>query len=82
MKTAKDICDLVEKECEQLSKPPRKRFGGQRVLAAKLGVSQAHLSEVMRGARRPTKRIAGYFGYVPVTMYVLQEEFSEFGDDE
>jgi hypothetical protein len=74
VKTAKDIRNLLKEECG--------RFSKQTAFAAELGISQSALSEVMSGWKRPSKRIAKYFGYVPVTMYVPQEEFSEFGDDE
>lgn len=46
------------------------RAGSQKALAAKIGVSQPFLSDVIRGARLPGHQILEFYGFKEERVYV------------
>jgi hypothetical protein len=54
--------------------------GGLRALAAQIGCSPAHLSDVRNGRRRPGPAVLGPLGYVGTWSYVIERRESGKGE--
>lgn len=61
MITEQQIIERLRKACE--------KAGSQRAWAERNGVSEAYVTDVLKGRRRPGNSIACRFGYEQVMMY-------------